>query len=295
MDSNSLLSEHWRYKRPYDRGRLCCIRSNLLVTVSFQCPSLLTLLTYGNSHCNVDRLTAMYQAIWPGEFIGTVPAAPSFGRIVRPGDTDDVNTPLRPFRHADGRDWTSADASGATSIMNYGYTYPEIPVEYRTRPAQDLTTYVTGRVNDLYRPALSGGSTGPSPGTGSGTRPSPGTGSGTGNGTNTGSGNYKSRREWIALVQVDQGEMYGQFSILVFIGDVPTTVTDWQTTPSQVGGCATFGEEQSRDEHIIRGTVPLTEALVDKKVDVNDPSSCVPYLRKNLKWVIKQVCSHTHS
>ena len=233
----------------------------------------------------------MYQAIWPNEFIGTIPAAGTFARMVRPGDTDDVNTPLRPFRHPDGREWTSADVNGATNIMNYGYTYPEIPAEYRTRPASDLTTYVTGRVNELYRPALGGGGTGPNPGTGSGN--GTGTGSGSGSGSGSGDPNYRSRREWIALVQMDQGEIAGQYSILVFIGDVPGSVGEWQTTPDQVGSCATFGDEQSRKEHIIRGTVPLTEALIDKRIDL-DPTYCVPYLRKNLKWVIKQVCSHTH-
>jgi len=40
-------------------------------------------------------------------------------------------------------------------------------------------------------------------------------------------------------------------------------------------------------EHVIRGTVPLTEALVENKVDL-DPTYCVPYLRKNLKWVIQK-------
>ncbi|RPA88543.1 Di-copper centre-containing protein, partial [Choiromyces venosus 120613-1] len=212
-------------------------------------------------HCNVDRLIAMYQAIWPSQFIQSSPAAATFGRIVHPGDRDDVNTPLRPFRHPDGHEWTSADINSATSIMNYGYTYPEIPAEYRTRPAQDLTTFVTGKVNDLYRPSLGGGS-----------------GSGSG---------YKSRREWIALIQMDQGEIYGQFSLLIFLGNVPTSVGAWQTAPNHVGGCATFGDDTSRNEYIIRGSVPLTEALVENKVDL-DPAYCVPYLRKNLKWVIKQ-------
>jgi hypothetical protein len=86
---------------------------------------------------------------------------------------------------------------------------------------------------------------------------------------------------------MDQGDLDDKYSLLVFLGDVPQSPGSWQTAPDHVGDCSTFGDERSRREHVIRGSVPLTEALIAKQIDL-DPTSCVPYLRKNLKWVVQQ-------
>lgn len=216
----------------------------------------------------------MYQAVRPGEFVQPGPASSTFGRIVGPGDVDDVNTPLRPFRHPDGREWTSQDINSAIAIFNYGYSYPEIPADFQSRPASDLTDFVIGKINELYRPNLNNTS---------------GTGTGSGSGSVSARGGpSKSRREYITHIQLNQGELIGQISVLIFIGDVPANPTEWKTNPNHVGDCSSFGDDSSTKSHTIRGSVPLSDALVEKGVDL-DPTISVPYLRKNMKWVIQLV------
>jgi hypothetical protein len=92
---------------------------------------------------------AMYQASHPGVVLTPGPRSGTFA--LSWDGTDDLSTPLFPFRQADGREWTSNDVKSVESIFQYGYTYPEIPPE---RSGSDLQTYVIEQINRLYGPNL---------------------------------------------------------------------------------------------------------------------------------------------
>lgn len=212
-------------------------------------------------HCNVDRLTAMYQAVWPGNVVEPQSASGTFARRTRPGDMDDINTPLYPFRHPNGAEWTSNDVSTAGSIYKYGYAYPEVPVEYQSRSTEELRNFTTEKVNELYRPALRSSVT---------TTPSGDT----------------VRREWIAVLAVDTADIPGDFQNLLFVGDVPKNVADWKTADNLVGESATFGADKPM-HNVIQASIPLTQILIDKGVGL-DPESAVKFLKQECHWVTKQ-------
>lgn len=98
-------------------------------------------------HCNVDRLTAMYQASHPGIYLTPKARSPTFA-LHLPG-TDDLSTPLYPFRHPNAIEWTSDDVKTADSIFKYGYSYPEVPQGLSEGQLKD---FVTKKSNELYGP-----------------------------------------------------------------------------------------------------------------------------------------------
>lgn len=205
----------------------------------------------------------MYQAVWPNNEVLPQAASGTFARIVGPNDIDDVNTKLYPFRHPNGIEWTSLDISHAQDIFTYGYAYPEVPAAYQGQSTDQLSAFTASKINELYRPALSSSLTPAPPG-------------------------GVVRREWVAHIAYDQSEIPGIFTVLFFCGKIPLDVKDWQTAPGLIGGCSTFGDESATMSHVIKGTVALSQTLIDNNIGL-DPESAVPYLKANCDWVIKQV------
>jgi len=103
-------------------------------------------------HSNVDRLIAMWQAIYynASTMNTTGVSHGTFG--TKEGSTVDVDTPLKPFFDNKLNYYTSRTAS---RIKDFGYTYPEIN-DWSTSP-DELAAYVTSRVNDLYGQGLDSG------------------------------------------------------------------------------------------------------------------------------------------
>jgi len=98
-------------------------------------------------HANVDRLVAIWQALYPNSF--TSPQVDEFGTFTnRPGAKEDINTPLTPF-HSDtkGTFYTSATAR---KTFTFGYSYPEV-VDWNVSTTQ-LSTNVKIAINKLYNP-----------------------------------------------------------------------------------------------------------------------------------------------
>ncbi|KAA6415653.1 MAG: hypothetical protein FRX48_00369 [Lasallia pustulata] len=99
-------------------------------------------------HANVDRLFAMWQAIYPGSY--TTPQSDAYGTFTNsPGGIEDIKTLLTPF-HSDnsGTLYTSATAR---SISSFGYTYPEIQ-DWNVTTTQ-LSANVRSAINALYSPS----------------------------------------------------------------------------------------------------------------------------------------------
>ncbi|KAK0707522.1 hypothetical protein B0H67DRAFT_670703 [Lasiosphaeris hirsuta] len=96
-------------------------------------------------HCNVDRLTAMWQAIHYKHPMFTTTGR-STGQYATPeGSLITADSPLKPFYGNNSRFHTSNTVS---NIRELGYTYPEIN-DWSTTPEQ-LAIYIRAQVNMLY-------------------------------------------------------------------------------------------------------------------------------------------------
>lgn len=98
-------------------------------------------------HANVDRLFAIWQAIYPDSY--TTAEADAEGTFTNaPGEIEDVNTSLTPF-HSDtvGTLYTSATAR---LTRPFGYAYPEV-VDWGVNASQ-LSSNTRAAINKLYNP-----------------------------------------------------------------------------------------------------------------------------------------------
>lgn len=103
-------------------------------------------------HTNMDRITAMWQALNPDSYVKPVPNMEG-DFVIPPGTVEDINSPLRPFRKDENTFYT---AKTARSTRTFGYTYPEI--EDWDVSKEQLQKNVRRRVNELYnKPKSSNG------------------------------------------------------------------------------------------------------------------------------------------
>nr|POE68798.1 tyrosinase [Quercus suber] len=95
-------------------------------------------------HCNVDRLFALWQTVHPGSY-GASQVAPHNTWSIASGSTQDVNSPLRPFRKdASGNFWTSGAVQDWANTFHY--TYPEFSTSDGSKSA------IVAYINSLYGP-----------------------------------------------------------------------------------------------------------------------------------------------
>jgi tyrosinase len=99
-------------------------------------------------HANVDRLFAMWQAIYPDVYLQ--PETEQVGTFtISVGTIDTSSSPLTPFYTPDGNTpWTS---DSARDTRTFGYSYPSVPDAIITN-ATELAANVTATVNALYNP-----------------------------------------------------------------------------------------------------------------------------------------------
>jgi tyrosinase len=219
-------------------------------------------------HCNVDRLVAMYQAVYPGRVVTPQPASGTFARRVSPGDQDTIDTPLYPFRKSNGALFTSRDVSSAASIWQYGYAYPEVPSSFQGRPASELSTFTRGRVNALYGPNTVSSSASVAKRQAGG-----------------------KKREWICHIVFAPAEVSGTAEVLVFLGNITASnPSDRKKEENLVGTGASFGKQNAMTDtnRKITAAVPLTKALEDNNVDPNDVKASVKFLAENLRWTMQK-------
>lgn len=217
-------------------------------------------------HCMIDRLVAMYQAIYPNRRLQPQPAVGTFARRVSQGDVDDINTPLRPFRDRNGNYFRSSSLSTADSIWNLNYAYPEVPVRFRGNAA-GLTSWTTGTVNSLYGPNNGGRKVKRQAG--------------------------RQRRQWICHLVFAPSEVPGDGAspeCLVFLGQPSKDAESRKIESNLVGSGSSLGRQIKADmtDKKITATVPLTDSLEDAGVDTSDVKQVVQYLKDNLKWTIQR-------
>ena len=99
-------------------------------------------------HCNVDRLVAIWQAIYPDSFVVPQPNGEDTYMAIQ-GALEDVNTPLYPFR-AD-KNGTFHTSASVRSLKPFGYAYPDVIDWTATSPA-DLSARTRRIVNHLWHP-----------------------------------------------------------------------------------------------------------------------------------------------
>ncbi|KAK6540852.1 hypothetical protein TWF694_008235 [Orbilia ellipsospora] len=202
-------------------------------------------------HCNVDRLLAIWQAANPGFSVTPGPGVQTFAR---PSPTqDDITTPLYPFIHSNGLNWTSQDVSSASSIWKYNYGFPEVPCSYSSASSSQLDAYATSQINTLYQPTVASVK------------------------RDVG----QSGIAWNFNAVVDQSELPGGFSVSFFIGKVPTDPAQWSS--KRIGSMAILGGPgMTRMSNIVSATIPLNQAL---DYIVNESTEDIEnYLAANLVW-----------
>ncbi|KAH0538556.1 hypothetical protein FGG08_004844 [Glutinoglossum americanum] len=212
-------------------------------------------------HTNVDRLMAMYQNVQPNTTMTPRPRSPT---MVLGGDVNDTSTtPLYPFRHPNGVEWTSEDLQAYASIFKLGYSYPEVQPKQAAKRENGLnstTPHSASRsdtvvqLNSLYAPDNAAEQT---------------------------------RREWSAVVFLDTTEFTESCRVEIFIA------TADNASDGLVGFAPIFigkSGPNSINTHI-NATIPLTQALKDRGHGSLEPQDVVPTLKSELSWAIEKVGS----
>ena len=237
-------------------------------------------------HANVDRLTAMYQVLYPNSQPTPFPPRATFGRLVpgRDGPEDNLNTNLYLFRKADGTFYKVRDfVSGRTGLWRYHYSYPEISCD-PSIPRPQVVSNVGRAINTLYGPASGSpirrrqNETLPEP---LAEEPVPGEESGY---APTGSEVGMVRTEYSLRLFIDLAEMVGPWTCHIFLGAVPSRPADYSTSPNRWGVFAPFSAPGER-----MGSMAYTYdfSLTDKLLSLDvSPNGTETYLTANLKYVI---------
>ncbi|MCJ1347034.1 hypothetical protein MMC31_005255, partial [Peltigera leucophlebia] len=100
-------------------------------------------------HANMDRLLAIWQAIYPDSWVNTSQINQIGTFTDAPGSIENINTPLTPF-HSD-RTGTLYNSQTARYTSTFGYTYPEI-IDWNVTAAQ-LSSNVRRNLNALLNPS----------------------------------------------------------------------------------------------------------------------------------------------
>ncbi|DAA75792.1 TPA_exp: Tyrosinase [Trichophyton benhamiae CBS 112371] len=268
-------------------------------------------------HANVDRLIALWQAIYPDSYVAQVPNGGGAYMTER-GTMEDGNTPLYPF-HAD--DSTYYTANTARYTKTFGYTYPEIE-DWGVSKA-DLQKNVRRRVNELYNnPSKQAAKRSTvhrraqrydSYIQGSNKSQSPSTtesrfeavlddafdmveaiGDSISQSLDRfdewGVNNMK--KQWVIKIRVNKSAVGKPFSIHFFMGNPPKDSNTWRYAPNLIGSYGTFVHGMGMpNPSMVCGEVPLSPALAallsTSTILGLDDTVVVPVLTKFLTWRIQ--------
>ncbi|KAB5551230.1 hypothetical protein GE09DRAFT_1223030 [Coniochaeta sp. 2T2.1] len=244
-------------------------------------------------HANVDRLFAMWQALFPSSWI-TPSKAISASYTTKAGDIQDSKTALTPFyEKEDGTFW---DSDSVRDPKVLGYSYQEVAGISLT--GKDPSNHPNGnnmrKVQSRVRKAINKLYGQSSPSTLAlkwKSRPKSAVGIPFAKSLIS-DGTY---REWIANVRVDKQALGGPFFIYLFLDSVPEDDTHWSFADTLVGTMSVFASPPmagvEMHNHHISGTVPLTAALTKKvlaeKLAGLEAEEIEPYLRGYLKVGIR--------
>ncbi|KAF2857624.1 Di-copper centre-containing protein [Piedraia hortae CBS 480.64] len=226
-------------------------------------------------HANIDRLFAMYQAVYPSTYVEPMAQLEQTFATTQ-GQVMDVNSPLSPFHNSNTSNtyWTSSDVR---TISTFGYTYNDL--------GDGSAASVKKTINSLY------GSS--SAGTSSGATRFVNLAASSSSATNT--DEEGQLYEYLATVSSRKFSLNGSYGIYLFIGDVPNSPSAWALSPNLVGTHAVFAalnsassDRRAMNPIDVSGTIPLTSKLLDKKhageLQNMTTEAVTAYLRGNLNW-----------
>lgn len=220
-------------------------------------------------HAMVDRIFAMWQSINPDSYV--VPEPAIFNTFTTSlGDTQDVNTPLTPFRKdATGAFWTS-DTVRTTEI--FGYAYPET-AKYTN---VNVRNQVIAATNKLYGPSIDTKSKTP---------------------RSESSSTINRAQKWIANIRVNKYALGVPFYIHIFVGPFNLSPFSWSFDPNLVAthyvsvkpiSSSPTSPIDSSPNQLVTATIPLTVRL---EQDIRNgllqslsPVDVTPYLASKLGY-----------
>ncbi|KAL8651556.1 MAG: hypothetical protein Q9210_003187 [Variospora velana] len=200
-------------------------------------------------HANVDRLFALWQAIYPNATV--TPQVNAIGTFtVDPGTTEDINTQLSPFH---------SDDSG--QIVDWDVD------------SSQLTSNVKARLNSLYDPSGSTSQRARSTSASNNLQLSP----------------SSMNAQWFANIRVQVSSMTSPFFVHLFLGDPPADAGTWSFAPNLVGShsvvdTSRLSAANSDIPTTLFGQVPLNHAILVAGNSDLAPSNVVPLLTSQLKW-----------
>ena len=245
-------------------------------------------------HAMVDRIFAMWQALYPTAWITPEPAKMN-SYTTSLGQIQDSGSPLTPFFLDSNRNFWTSDMVRDPEAL--GYTYAEIAGISLSNPIINETAraQVIAAINQLY-----GGS---SPGSLAVARRSRSLQDASILGRRTvdhlshSVGKPASRdvivndeyREWTANIRAQKQALDGPFSVTLFLGEVPTDPRSWRSDPGAIGTMSIFAAPAMHARKMLpsgmhtTGTIPMTSTLATMVAEGILPSLEVgdiePYLR----------------
>ncbi|KAA1471771.1 photo-regulated tyrosinase [Dentipellis sp. KUC8613] len=251
-------------------------------------------------HANVDRMLSLWAALNPDIWV-TAGSAVKGTWTIPPTATIDSATSLAPFWNSATTDsqWTS---NKVNSDRTLGYTYPEFNgLDMGNKQAVRLAI---GRiVHQLY----GGGSIGTFASLAPGPRldaPISRLESTRGVSATEADASLSQAEatiwDWTARVHVEQYAVGGSFSVLLFLGDVPSDPAQWHTSANFVGAQHAFVNGvpercencRGQGDLVVEGFVHLDEGIA--KLYSGGPASLEPdvikpYLSNELHWRVQKI------
>ena len=222
-------------------------------------------------HTNLDRLEALWQAIYPQSYVA--PQLNRIGTYNRDQNTvENSTTPLYPFHKLDNAYHTSQDARYTS---NFGYTYPEIrgfgrssealssevraivealynrdkrlPLERRSLP-YDVPVYQSEPVNPTYQ-------------------------------------------DWFLNIRANRQMIPETYLINFFFGQPPEQCTSWTTTENRAGTQVVFsGDGITSNWAQDMGQIPLNRQLKTQKqrgkLGSFQKHDILGYLKREMQWQV---------
>ncbi|KAG8921549.1 hypothetical protein FRC01_000192 [Tulasnella sp. 417] len=260
-------------------------------------------------HCNVDRVLTLWQYInyekWVTSGAGGYPTW-----VTQPSDSVNENTELAPFRIDQTNFWTSAQCRAP---MNLQYTYEDFQgLDMNNLPA--VSEAITRRVEKLYYgpdtfPGFPGlvpteettatdGSQGPL-GIMAASAPLAGfTESVAAAAATSLTGSTSARHapesiQWTVRIRCKQADVRHITSILIFIGGMPDSPSNFASDPRFAGSFDPFVNPipskcrncLEGNDVVIEGFVHITYSLMQRGLDILDIPAVESYLHENLKWI----------
>ncbi|KAG8935701.1 hypothetical protein FRC00_010515 [Tulasnella sp. 408] len=239
-------------------------------------------------HANVDRVTALWQAIHYNSWFEA--------------DEIDENTPLTPFWFESTQFWTS---DGCRVPNTLKYTYADFDGLVTTDP-EALSQAIRKRVKDLYvdketfpgfprfgRAAVNAALTQPQAplSLAAASVPEPIAE------IQADSGHHQ-HIEWTCRIRAKQKDLRSVASIIIFVGPVPdhSQGYDYTDDPGYAGSFVPFlnpfadycSNCREGADNLLEAFVHMNYNLMQRGIDVNNIPAVEEYLRENLHWVIRK-------